>query len=61
MELYSYNQKNARMDEPKTRREKKKDQKEKGQGKNGKYSSKHIRIVIENKNGAANKKQVGGN
>ena len=35
------------MDEPKTRREKKKDQKEKGQGKNGKYSSKHIRLVIE--------------
>ena len=49
------------MDEPKTRREKKKDQKEKGQGKNGKYSSKHIRLVIENKNGGENKKQVGGN
>jgi hypothetical protein len=31
------------MDPPLTRREKKKDQKEKGQGKNGKYSSKHIR------------------
>jgi len=31
--------------EPQTRKEKKKDQKEKGQGKNGKYSSKHIRKV----------------
>jgi len=31
------------MDNPQTRREKKKDQKEKGQGKNGKYSTKHIR------------------
>jgi hypothetical protein len=31
------------MEPPQTRREKKKDQKEKGQGKNGKYSSKHIR------------------
>ena len=30
--------------EPQTRKEKKKDQKEKGKGKNGKYSSKHIRI-----------------
>jgi hypothetical protein len=31
--------------EPSTRREKKKDQKEKGQGLNGKYSQKHIRSV----------------
>ena len=31
------------MDNPKTRQEKKKDQKEKGQGKDGKYSQKHIR------------------
>lgn len=31
------------MDPPATRREKKKDQKEKGQGKDGKYSQKHIR------------------
>lgn len=33
------------MDPPQTRREKKKDQREKGQGKNGKYSNKHIREV----------------
>lgn len=33
------------MDQPKTRRESKKDQKEKAQGSNGKYSSKHIRYV----------------
>ena len=33
------------MDDPKTRRESKKDQKEKAQGKNGKYSNKHVRIV----------------
>jgi hypothetical protein len=33
------------MDQPKTRRETKKDQKEKGQGKNGKYSNKHVRQV----------------
>ncbi len=33
------------MEPPQTRREKKKDQKEKGQGKNGKYSSKHVRKV----------------
>lgn len=32
-----------KMDNPKTRQEKKKDQKEKGQGKDGKYSQKHIR------------------
>jgi hypothetical protein len=31
------------MDQPKTRREKKKDQREKGAGKDGKYSSKHVR------------------
>jgi len=33
------------MDQPNTRREKKKDQREKGGGKDGKYSSKHIRQV----------------
>jgi len=33
------------MEAPQTRKEKKKDQKEKGRGKNGKYSSKHIRNV----------------
>jgi hypothetical protein len=33
------------MDPPKTRRESKKDQKEKERGKNGKYSQKHIRAV----------------
>jgi hypothetical protein len=33
------------MDTPSTRRETKKDQKEKGQGKNGKYSQKHVRTV----------------
>jgi hypothetical protein len=33
------------MDPPQTRREKKKDQKEKGQGKDGKYSQKHIRTM----------------
>ena len=33
------------MDQPKTRRETKKDQKEKGKGKDGKYSQKHIRQV----------------
>jgi len=33
------------MDEPKTRRETKKDQTEKMNGKNGKYSQKHIRNV----------------
>jgi len=32
------------MDEPKTRRETKKDSKEKGQGK-GPYSAKHIRLM----------------
>lgn len=35
------------MDNPKTRRESKKDQKSKGQGKDGKYSQKHIRTVQE--------------
>ena len=34
-----------RMEQPQTRREKKKDQHEKGQGKNGKYSAKHIRNI----------------
>ena len=33
------------MDQPKTRQESKKNQKEKGNGKNGKYSTKHIRAV----------------
>jgi hypothetical protein len=33
------------MDQPLTRRDTKKDQKEKGQGKNGKYSQKHVRNV----------------
>jgi hypothetical protein len=33
------------MDPPKTRKESKKDQKEKGHGKDGKYSQKHIRTV----------------
>jgi hypothetical protein len=33
------------MEQPKTRKETKKDQREKGGGKNGKYSSKHIRLV----------------
>jgi hypothetical protein len=33
------------MDPPKTRRESKKDQKEKAQGTNGKYSSKHVRFM----------------
>jgi len=32
-----------KMDQPKTRKETKKDQKQKGQGKDGKYSQKHIR------------------
>ena len=31
------------MEPPKTRRESKKDQREKGAGKDGKYSSKHVR------------------
>ena len=35
------------MDPPKTRKETKKDQKEKGGGKNGKYSQKHVRAVQE--------------
>lgn len=41
------------MDPPQTRREKKKDQKEKGGGKDGKYSQKHIRAaeaLLEKKN-----------
>jgi hypothetical protein len=33
------------MDPPKTRKESKKDQKEKGSGKDGKYSQKHIRLM----------------
>ena len=35
------------MDPPKTRKESKKDQKQKGQGKDGKYSKKHVRAVEE--------------
>jgi len=31
--------------DPKTRKETKKNQKEKGAGKNGKYSTKHIRLI----------------
>jgi len=31
--------------EPKTRKETKKDQKEKGQGKDGKYTQTHVRLV----------------
>lgn len=31
--------------EPKTRKESKKDQKEKGQGKDGRYTQKHVRLV----------------
>ena len=31
--------------EPRTRKETKKDQKEKGQGKDGKYTQKHVRLV----------------
>jgi hypothetical protein len=33
------------MDDPKTRRDKKKDQREKGGGKDGKYSTKHVRMM----------------
>ena len=33
------------MDDPKTRRDKKKDQREKGGGKDGKYSAKHVRNI----------------
>ena len=33
------------MDQPKTRQEKKKDQREKGQGKNGGLNQKHVRQV----------------
>jgi hypothetical protein len=33
------------MDPPQTRREKKKDQHEKASGKNGGYSSKHVRLA----------------
>jgi hypothetical protein len=35
------------MENPKTRRELKKDQKQKGSGKDGKYSQKHVRAVQE--------------
>lgn len=33
------------MDPPKTRRESKKDQREKGAGRDGKYSAKHVRLM----------------
>lgn len=33
------------MDPPKTRKESKKDQRQKSQGKDGKYSQKHVRAV----------------
>ena len=33
------------MDQPKTRQEKKKNQQEKGKGKDGKYTQKHVRAV----------------
>lgn len=33
------------MDPPRTRKETKKDQKEKSQGKDGKYSQKHVRAI----------------
>ena len=36
-----------KMDPPKTRRESKKNQKEKGKGKDGKYTQKHVRKVEE--------------
>lgn len=44
------------MDNPKTRREKKKDQSLKAQGQSGKYSAKHIRTIEERnrKNGSPN-------
>jgi len=37
------------MDPPKTRRETKKDQREKAVGKNGKYSAKHVRLTEKRK------------
>jgi len=43
------------MDPPRTRRESKKDQKQKGQGQNGKYSQKHIRATEELKEKTKNK------
>ena len=43
------------MDPPKTRRETKKDQKQKGQGKDGKYSQKHIRTIESLKDKRKNK------
>lgn len=49
------------MDRPKTRRESKKDQKEKAEGTNGKYSSKHVRfveILREKKGTSANGKKT---
>lgn len=33
------------MEPPKTRKESKKDQKQKGKGKDGKYSQKHVRAI----------------
>lgn len=43
------------MDSPKTRRESKKDQKQKALGKDGKYSQKHIRMVESLKDKRKNK------
>jgi hypothetical protein len=44
MDLVLDHNKSGNMD-PQTRRESKKDQKEKGKGKNGKYTQKHVRKV----------------
>lgn len=43
------------MDNPKTRRESKKDQKLKGEGRSGKYTAKHIRTIeeLKRKNGSS--------
>jgi hypothetical protein len=38
------------MENPQTRREKKKDQRAKAEGKNGGYTSKHVRITENRKN-----------
>jgi hypothetical protein len=50
------------MDGPKTRRENKKDQREKGSGKDGKYSAKHIRNIellrSNGKNGSVKVKDI---
>jgi len=42
--------------QPKTRKESKKNPKEKGQGQNGKYSAKHVRLqTVKNGFGQSNK------